>query len=90
MLFRSSSGGAGLRNLEGEEPLSLEMSILHFDPTSRALLAVDDITLGGLGERSIRVQRHAASSYADDPEPSPSPTPAPALTPEVSASPSGQ
>ncbi len=74
-LTQGSSGGAGLRNLEGETPLDLEMSILHFDPTTHALLAVDDITLGGLGERSIRVQRHAASSYAPDPGATPSSVP---------------
>jgi predicted phosphodiesterase len=62
-LTQGSSGGAGLRALEGGRPRPLEMSVLHFDAQDRSLLAVDDITIGGLGERSVTVERHAVSSY---------------------------
>ena len=65
-LTQGSSGGAGLRTLDGEDedPLPLQMSVLHFDPTG-ALLAVDDITVGGLGERSVTVERRTPQSYGD-------------------------
>jgi predicted phosphodiesterase len=82
-LTQGSSGGAGLRNLEGSEPLPLEMSVLYFDPKTHGLLAVDDITVSGLGAESVQIQRHRAAYYkskdANDPElePSLSPTPSP-------------
>lgn len=74
-LTQGSSGGAGLRNLEGPQPLPLEMSVLYFDPTSRALVGADDITLSGLGTESVQIQRHRASDYrpgGSDPNPAPS------------------
>lgn len=64
-LTQGSSGGAGLRNLEGSQALDLEMSVLYFDPASRQLVAVDDITLSGLGGESVQIQRHRASYYRD-------------------------
>jgi predicted phosphodiesterase len=68
-LTQGSSGGAGLRTLDGEEPLPLEMSVLHFDRTG-GLMAVDDITIGGLGRRSVTVERRTPDSYGDqDDEP---------------------
>jgi hypothetical protein len=63
-LTQGSSGGAGLRTLEGEAALPLQLSVLHFDPDG-ALLAVDDITVGGLGERSVTVERRTPQSYGD-------------------------
>jgi predicted phosphodiesterase len=67
-LTQGSSGGAGLRTLEGEQPLPLQMSVLHFDGTG-GLLAVDDITVGGLGQRSVTVERRTPSSYEDSDAP---------------------
>jgi predicted phosphodiesterase len=62
-LTQGSSGGAGLRTLDRtEEALPLQMSVLHFDPTG-ALLAVDDVSVGGLGQRSVTVERRTPSSY---------------------------
>ena len=61
-LTQGSSGGAGLRTLDGDEALPLQMSVLHFD-ASGALLAADDITVGGVGERSVTVERRSAESY---------------------------
>ena len=63
-LVQGSSGGAGLRSLDGDEPLPLQMSVLHFDD-SGGLLAVDDITVGGLGQRSVTVERRTPESYGD-------------------------
>jgi predicted phosphodiesterase len=77
-LTQGSSGGAGLRNLEGAQPQSLEMSVLYFDPKTHGLLAVDDITLSGLGIESVQIQRHRAAFYkskdANDPDVEPSPS----------------
>ncbi|MGI8879677.1 MAG: metallophosphoesterase family protein [Jatrophihabitans sp.] len=68
-LTQGSSGGAGLRNLEGDEPLPLEMSVLYFDPVSHTLLAADEITLSGLGLESVQIQRHRAAYYRQDAKP---------------------
>lgn len=64
-LTQGSSGGAGLRTLEGGQAQALTMSVLHFDAVDKTLLAVDDITLGGLGQQSVTVERHAASSFLE-------------------------
>jgi predicted phosphodiesterase len=62
-LTQGSSGGAGLRTLDrSKEALPLQMSVLHFDEQG-ALLAVDDVTVGGLGERSVTVERRTPASY---------------------------
>ena len=83
-LTQGSSGGAGLRTLDGDQALPLQMSVLHFDPDG-TLLAVDDITIGGLGQRSVTVERRTPESYGrepTDPEPSdPTPAPTAAATP---------
>jgi predicted phosphodiesterase len=57
LLVEGSTGGAGLRGLEGERPRSLEMSILYFDQT-RDLLATDEITVGGTGLAEVTLKRH--------------------------------
>ncbi len=63
-LTQGSSGGAGLRTLDkSEDPLPLQMSILHFDAEG-ALLAVDDVSVGGLGQSSVTVDRKSPASYA--------------------------
>ena len=67
-LAQGSSGGAGLRTLDTGDPLPLQMSVLHFDTTG-TLLAVDDITIGGLGQRSVTVERRTPSSYDVEPVP---------------------
>ena len=57
LLVQGSTGGAGLRALEGEEPTPLMFSVLYFDPTSHVLQARDEFTLGGLGAASAEVER---------------------------------
>lgn len=57
VLVQGSTGGAGLRALENEEPTPLMFSVLYFDPTSHDLQARDDFTLGGLGAASAEVKR---------------------------------
>jgi predicted phosphodiesterase len=81
MLVEGSTGGAGLRGLQGETPTPLEMSVLYFD-TSHTLQAYDQITLGGTGESQVTLDRHLIS--ADTPPTAP-PLPAPSTS-----SPGGQ
>jgi predicted MPP superfamily phosphohydrolase len=62
LLVQGSTGGAGLRGLEGEEPTPLSMSVLYFDQLKR-LQAYDDIRVGGTGESQVNLERH----LVDDP-----------------------
>ena len=62
-LTQGSTGGAGLRSLTGEAPEPLAMSVLHLDPDDGRLLAVDEITLAGLGQRAVTVERRTPESY---------------------------
>jgi hypothetical protein len=54
---QGSTGGAGLRGLEGEKPTPLTMSVLYFDP-QKQLQAYDDIQVGGTGESQVNLERH--------------------------------
>jgi hypothetical protein len=65
VLVEGSTGGAGLRGLQGETPRPLTATLLHFDRASRRLLAYDRVTVRGLGETGAQVQRHLAPG-ADD------------------------
>jgi predicted phosphodiesterase len=85
-LTQGSSGGAGLRTLEGSTPLPLQMSILHLDSRLGTLLAVDDVTVGGVGESSATVQRHTAESYTDGSAPDRRKQPADSPSPSSTAS----
>jgi predicted phosphodiesterase len=73
LLIEGSTGGAGLRGLEGEKPRPLEMSILYFDP-NHDLLATDEITVGGTGLAEVTLKRHIMEPLVPI-ESSPSPTP---------------
>jgi hypothetical protein len=89
-LTQGSSGGAGLRTLDGDSALPLQMSVLHFDDDG-TLLAVDDITIGGLGERSVTVERRTPQSYGKEPAdtepPDPTAPPSPAGPPGATGPP---
>ena len=83
MFEQGSTGGAGLRGLEGEDPTSVQCSVLYLDRDTRALQAWDDITLGGLGLASAQIQRKLAEPPADQqPSPSPTPSPSPSALPQ--------
>lgn len=71
LLVQGSTGGAGLRGLEGERPTPLECSVLYLDRASHRLLGYDDITLGGLGLSSAQVQRHVVPAQGAGAAPSP-------------------
>jgi len=83
LMVQGSTGGAGLRALEGEEPTDVTMTVLYLDPTTGELQAYDEITLGGLGLNEARISRRIAGPL---PEPGPSPSPSPSATPSPSPS----
>lgn len=64
LLVQGSTGGAGLRGLQGEEPEPLVCSVLYFDPATGALLAYDQITVDGLGGSGARIERHVVAGAA--------------------------
>jgi hypothetical protein len=68
LMVEGSTGGAGLRGLEGEEPTPLSLSVLYFDEKHQ-LKAYDDIQLGGTGESNVEMQRNVIGAI---PEPTPS------------------
>jgi predicted MPP superfamily phosphohydrolase len=79
LMVQGSTGGAGLRGLESEQPTPLEMSVLYFDPGG-ALQAYDDITLGGTGQAQASINRHVIKNNLNPPPaetPSGSPSPSP-------------
>ena len=49
LLVQGSTGGAGLRALDSEEPTPLTFTVLYFDRETQQLTARDEFTLGGLG-----------------------------------------
>ncbi|MBO4210423.1 metallophosphoesterase, partial [Micromonospora echinofusca] len=57
LMTQGSTGGAGLRGLEGEQPTPLSMSVLYFDQ-QKLLQAYDDITVGGTGQSQVNLERH--------------------------------
>ncbi|MEV4807382.1 metallophosphoesterase [Nonomuraea sp. NPDC049421] len=78
ILIQGSTGGAGLRALEHPQPTPVQASVLYFDKETRRLRAWDDITLGGLGEQSVYIQRHVEPDpqrmISQEPTNAPSPT----------------
>lgn len=73
IMVEGSTGGAGLRGLEGEEATPLSLSVLYFDE-NRELKAYDDIQLGGTGESTVEMQRNVVGLEPEQ-------TPAPAVSP---------
>ena len=57
LLVQGSTGGAGLRALETEDPTPLTFTVLYFDRVTQQLSARDEFTLGGLGAASAEVER---------------------------------
>ncbi|MGW1953401.1 metallophosphoesterase family protein [Streptomyces sp. NPDC001920] len=56
--IEGSTGGSGLRAVEGKHPDPIQTSILYFDRDTRRLQAWDEIELGGLGLTTAEVRRH--------------------------------
>lgn len=86
LMIQGSTGAAGLRGLEHDEPTPFEASILYMSKETHRLQAWDDITIGGIGEQWVQCQRHI------EPDPgrtiSPEPTNAPSPTGSISGTPS--
>lgn len=61
-----STGGAGLRSLQRDDPVPLQASILYFDRTDGTLLAVDGITVAGVTESDVRIQREVVTPPDDE------------------------
>jgi predicted phosphodiesterase len=68
VLTQGSTGGAGLRALQGEEPESLEASVLYFDDETRLLVAYDQVTVQGLGQTGVTIERHVVSDFSEGDE----------------------
>ncbi len=58
LFVQGSTGGAGLRGLDHNKPTPLQCSVLYFNRKTDRLQAWDNITVGGLGLTSARIQRH--------------------------------
>ncbi|GAA3143689.1 metallophosphoesterase [Planomonospora alba] len=87
VLVQGSTGGAGLRALEHDEPTPVTASVLYFDRETRRLRAWDDITLGGLGEQSVQIQRHVENDPGRTISPEPTVVPSPTGTVTGTATP---
>ncbi|TFV67232.1 UNVERIFIED_ORG: metallophosphoesterase [Bacillus sp. AZ43] len=81
LMVQGSTGGAGLRALEGEFPEPLTCTVLYLDAETGRLQAYDEITLGGLGETEVTIQRRTpppepeqATTGPEDPATPASPT----------------
>lgn len=86
--IEGSTGGSGLRAVEGKYPDPIEASILYMDRDTRRLQAWDEIELGGLGLTTAEVSRHLVKENQPGATPSPgssSPTPS-SLSPSSSPS----
>ena len=66
LLVEGSTGGAGLRGLQGDDPKPLQASVLYFDPDTRELLAYDRVSVKGLGETGATIDRHILAEDGTD------------------------
>jgi predicted phosphodiesterase len=67
LMVQGSTGGAGLRGLQGEYPEPLTCTVLYLDRETGALRAYDEITLAGLGETEVTMQRTVLPPPAAEP-----------------------
>jgi predicted MPP superfamily phosphohydrolase len=93
LMVEGSTGGAGLRGLQGDYPEPLTCTVLYVDRTDGTLRAYDEITLGGLGLTEATIQRTVVERPTDG-EDAGSGTPqdgtaAPSSTTPTAASPTG-
>jgi len=64
LVVQGSSGGAGLRGVQQDPPVPLELSVLHLDRATRRLRAIDEVTLGGIGATDVRIARRTVAAAA--------------------------
>ena len=58
VLTEGSTGGAGLRGLQGDEPEPLTCTVLYFSRDGHRLIAYDRISVSGFGGAAARIERH--------------------------------
>lgn len=80
LMIQGSTGGAGLRGLEHEDPTPLQASVLYFSKDSRRLQAWDDVTVGGFGEQRIDIRREIEADPGRTIFPEPGNVPSPSGT----------
>lgn len=82
LMVQGSTGGAGLRALQGVYPEPLTATVLYLDPVGGELVAHDEVTLAGLGGSEATIERTVVEPLPDGetarPVPVPSPVPIPA------------
>lgn len=66
LMVQGSTGGAGLRALQGEYPEPLTATVLYLDPGSDELVAYDEVTLAGLGRTEATIERTVVQPLPDD------------------------
>jgi predicted MPP superfamily phosphohydrolase len=66
LMVQGSTGGAGLRGLQGDFPEPLTCTVLYVDRSDGVLRAYDEITLGGLGLTEATIQRTVVDRPDDD------------------------
>ena len=66
LMVQGSTGGAGLRALQGEYPEPLTCSVVYVNSSTGRLVAYDDITLGGLGLTEATIARTVVERPEDD------------------------
>lgn len=57
LLVEGSTGGAGLRSLQKDDPVPLSASVLYFDTDTDLLEALDRIVVGGVNQADVSIQR---------------------------------
>ncbi|WP_422735729.1 metallophosphoesterase family protein [Micromonospora sp. WMMD729] len=75
LAVQGSTGGAGLRGLEGDEPMPLVMSVLYLG-ADHQLQAYDDIQVGGAGTAQVSLNRKVIDGTPQVNPAAPSATPA--------------
>ncbi|MFI0977833.1 metallophosphoesterase [Streptomyces sp. NPDC021093] len=75
LMVEGSTGGGGLRAVEGDDPQKIRASLLYLDRDTRRLQAWDEITLGGLGLSTAEVSRHLPETNTPGAKPSKTPVP---------------
>jgi predicted phosphodiesterase len=68
LLVEGSTGGAGLRGLQGDEPEPLTASVLYFDPETKRLVAYDRLSVAWLEDAGATIQRHIVGQERVPPE----------------------
>ena len=73
LMVEGSTGGAGLRGLESEDPVPLALSVLYFS-AEHELAGYDDIRVGGAGLANVTLERHVVRVPASESAPATAPT----------------